>query len=79
MHVTKQVKAYDNKEGKDQASIQSTCADPESFVRGGPLATFFFYYFERGERIQIPSTAFLSSKTLLDHSINGGYITVRTL
>ena len=43
MHVTKQLKAYDRKEeGKDQRSIQSTSADPESFVRGGSLATFFF-------------------------------------
>ena len=29
----------------------NTCADPESFVRGGP--TFFFLKLMRGERIQI--------------------------
>ena len=37
-----------------------TCADPESFVRGGPtLTTFFFIFFFSsgdGERIQMPLT-----------------------
>ena len=46
--------------------LQCSCADPESFVRGGPtLTTFFFLFFLRfdeGGRIQIslisgPSTA----------------------
>ena len=29
---------------------QASCADPESFVRGGP--TLIFFFFIRGERIQ---------------------------
>ena len=39
--------------------MRLSCADPESFVRGGPtLTTFFFLFFQfslmRGGKIQIP-------------------------
>ena len=34
-------------------SIRRTCADPESFIRGGPLITFLFYLMG----IEDPNTA----------------------
>ena len=34
--------------------LQKACADPESFVRGGPTLTPFFFSLMRGGRIQIP-------------------------
>ena len=34
-----------------------TCADPESFVRGGPILRTFFFSLMRGGRIQIPLLA----------------------
>ena len=39
--------------------IQLACADPESFVRGGPTLTFFVLFFSlmRGRRIKIPLLA----------------------
>ena len=33
--------------------LRCTCADPESFVRGGPALTTFFKLMRRG-RIQVP-------------------------
>ena len=37
------------------ADYNITCADPESFARGGPILTtlFFFFFFRRGVRIRI--------------------------
>ena len=34
--------------------LARTCADPESFVRGGPTLTIFFSSLIRGGRIKIP-------------------------
>ena len=36
---------------------EGACADPESFVRGGPTLTTFFFSLMRGGRVQIPLIA----------------------
>ena len=50
------------------AKVGKACADPESFARGGPTLTTFFFvlFFVRGERIQIELKAGI-------HSNNAGY------
>ena len=47
---------------KDEKQVPISCADPESFVRGGPTLTTFFFKFDEGRKdpnttISRPSSA----------------------
>ena len=65
----------------NSATPPYSCADPESFARGGPTLTcFFFVFFLMRHRIQIPQYVcqqWPASKTLFKWRLNGFLLACR--